>query len=41
VPRDEKTGVFGWLELEPESTPEADLKRGKTPYIKPMSIRKK
>jgi hypothetical protein len=41
VPRDEKTGVFGWLELDPESVPEADLKRGKTPYVKPVSILKK
>jgi hypothetical protein len=40
VPRDEKTGVFGWLELDPESVPEADLKRGKTPYVKPMSLLK-
>lgn len=36
VPANEKTRVVGWVELDPNGVPEADLKRDKKAYVTPV-----
>ena len=41
VPRDEKTKVIGWVELDPEPIPMADLDRAKVQYVVPAEVPEK